>query len=114
MEIPNKIWNNDGNYATTDGIMCCWRKVYILPISWEADINNQVGSGSLANRDKTISNEQCQELRGLVRSLIVRSRETNQNNASCLQDSLLLAETTKEEQETLRTKEGEQQFEIGV
>jgi hypothetical protein len=57
VEILNEIWNNDGKYATTDGIMCCWRKADILPISWEANINNEVGSHSLANRDKTISNE---------------------------------------------------------
>jgi hypothetical protein len=31
----------------------------------------------LANRDKTISNEQCQELHGLLKNLIVRSGETN-------------------------------------
>jgi hypothetical protein len=110
MEILNKIWNNNGKYATTDGIMCCWRKANILPISWEADINNEVGSSCLLeNEDKTISNEECQELCGLLKNLIVRSRETNQNDAACLQDSLLL-ETTEEEQETLRTKEGDQQL----
>jgi hypothetical protein len=67
-----------------DGIICCWRKAEILPISWEADINIKVASCSLANRDKPSSNEQCQELCGLLKHLIVRSREINQNDAACL------------------------------
>jgi hypothetical protein len=89
--------------------MRCWRKADILPISWESDINNEFGSRSLANRDNTICKEQCQELCGLFKHLMVRSRETNQNNATCLQDSLI-AETTEEEQETLRTEESEEQL----
>jgi hypothetical protein len=40
---------------------------------------------------------------------MVRSRETNQNDAACLQDSLI-AETTEEEQETLTTEESEEQL----
>jgi hypothetical protein len=56
MEILNKIWDNDGKYATTDGIMRCWRIADILPISWEADINNQVGSLQIGTRPSASNN----------------------------------------------------------
>jgi hypothetical protein len=85
MEILNKIWNNDGKHATMDG----WYHE-LLEKSWQHPPNfihgrrlilimKLVGSCLLANRDKTISNEQqCQELCGLLKHLIVvRSRETN-------------------------------------
>ena len=47
MQILNKIRSNDGKYASEDGIRRCWRKADILPVSWNQQINADVGSATL-------------------------------------------------------------------
>jgi hypothetical protein len=73
MAILYNLWEGDGKYATIAGVKRCWRKARILPIAWENDINNDVGSGSLPMRDKSLSIDDCQALCGLMRSLQVKA-----------------------------------------
>ena len=64
MNILHEIWNvkEDGKYVSSDSIRRCWRKASILPVTWETDINNDVGSASLPKKLKMISKEQSDEL----------------------------------------------------
>ena len=48
-----KFWNGDDGKYVSDEIVCCfWRKVDILPVKWNAYINNNVGSATLAHSKK--------------------------------------------------------------
>ena len=47
MIILNDLWSTDKKYAEENVILRCWRKAGILLASWNADINNAVGSASL-------------------------------------------------------------------
>jgi hypothetical protein len=69
MNILNNIWGKDGKYASEDSVRRCWRKADILPPTWMADINNEVGSGSLSMKDKKISDEDCDLLCSLMKNL---------------------------------------------
>ena len=53
MIILNDIWSVNKKYAGENKILRCWRKDWILPASWNADINNAVGSASIAAKEKT-------------------------------------------------------------
>jgi hypothetical protein len=67
--LKNEIWNDDGKYVKEDGLKRCWRKANILPPSWDTDINNEVGSSSMPDKDKRISKEACcDELCGLMQN----------------------------------------------
>ena len=57
MIILNDLWSADNKYSKENGILRCWRKDGILPASWNADINNAVGSASLAAKEKTVSKD---------------------------------------------------------
>ena len=48
MKILQPLWDGDKKYAYLDLIARCWQKADILPASWIADINNNVGSQSLS------------------------------------------------------------------
>ena len=50
--ILKEMWDADNTYARSDGILRCWRKANILPISWELDIENAVGCASVPRKDK--------------------------------------------------------------
>ena len=72
IEILNSIWKGDNKYARKDSIQRCWRKAAILPLSWDVEINSNLGSNSLSTRDKKISNEQCVELCSLFEAIRTR------------------------------------------
>ena len=55
MKILQPLWDGDNKYAYSDSSARCWQKADILPASWNADINNNVGSKSLSNNNKRIS-----------------------------------------------------------
>lgn len=59
MEILTGLWNKDQKYAFNSAVMRCWRKTNILPISWDNDINNTVGSRSVPQKDKITSKQDC-------------------------------------------------------
>ena len=52
----------DNKCAKKDSIGHCLGKANILPPSWDADINNNVGSVLISTSDKQITNEQCNDL----------------------------------------------------
>jgi hypothetical protein len=67
------IWSRNDKYAKVDGIKRCWRKADILPPSWNQQINNEVGSASLSDRDKKISDEDCNVLCNLMTKIQLKS-----------------------------------------
>jgi len=76
IEIIHDIWSKDDKYASNDGIKRCWRKADILPPTWQTDINNDVGSKSLATRHKTLSGIECSELCKLLKKITINARES--------------------------------------
>lgn len=62
MQIIKDIWDADAKYARSADILRCWRKANILPIGWEVDIENAVGRASVPDKDKTLSDADCEEL----------------------------------------------------
>ena len=67
MQLLKGIWDGDGRYAHSAGILRCWRKANILPIGWETEIENMVGRDSVPAKDKRISEEDSAELCGLFK-----------------------------------------------
>lgn len=82
IEIIDRLWKKDDKYARVDGIKRCWRKADILPLSWVQDINNEVGSASVPDKDKRISKEECDELCSLLKSIQIKTSESNVNTAT--------------------------------
>jgi hypothetical protein len=76
MNLLDNIWSIDGKYASEDSIRRCWRKADILPPSWMADINNEVGSASLSVKEKKISKEDCDLLCNLMKNLTTKAGES--------------------------------------
>eukprot|EP00957_Ditylum_brightwellii_P049843 3778849-Ditylum_brightwellii.AAC.1 len=67
MEMLKKFWEGkDGKYVTDESVCRCWRKSNVLPTSWNADINNNVGSASLPEKAVTLSKADTLELCQLV------------------------------------------------
>ena len=92
MEIIHNIWVRDGKYAETEGIQRCWRKANILPPSWNQTINNEVGSKSMPNKKKTITEEQCDELCSLLQNIKLKATEASvdtKKHASVLDQSII-------------------------
>jgi len=69
MEIMVKIWDGEGKYAKTESIQRCWRKSGLLNAAEAADLENEIGSASVATKYKTISNNDCLELCNLFSQL---------------------------------------------
>ena len=74
MRVLKEIWNTDGKYAREDGILRCWRKVDILLLVWQADIENSVGSESVPSQDKSLSQNDCSMICDLMMAMRVRAR----------------------------------------
>eukprot|EP00978_Attheya_sp_CCMP212_P040327 scaffold218826_cov32-Attheya_sp.AAC.1 len=76
MNILNSIWGQDGKYAYNDSIQRCLRKSDILPSTWMMDINNDVGSASMSNKLKRISDEDCNDLCSSMKNLLTKVTNT--------------------------------------
>jgi hypothetical protein len=87
MEICDEIWSQDGKYAWLESIQRCWRKADILPVSWMADINNEVRSVSLPESAKKIDGEDCTALCNLMGKLFVVSKDHAECSAPALDGS---------------------------
>ena len=62
-----QVWNGDGdNYVSYESACRCWRKADILLLTWNADINNSVGSTILAHSKNIISTDICNEFYNLM------------------------------------------------
>ena len=77
MKILLKIWDGDIKYARNDTIQRCWRKAETPPPSWNADINNDVGSETLSTAKKQISKEDSDKICYLFNSIKIRADEDN-------------------------------------
>lgn len=82
MKIIHSMWDVDGKYARVDGIKRCWRKADILPASWNADLNNEVGSLSMRESDKKISDEECKTLCNLMKQIQIKAQNTYLDTSS--------------------------------
>ena len=85
MYLLKAVWKGecDGKYVSEEGIKRCWKKASILPISWEANINADVGR-NIAKYKKTVSNELCLEIYDLMSKMKVKATEVclDTNDAS--------------------------------
>ena len=91
MKILHVIWSNNGNYATEAGIKRCWRKAHIIPQSCNQDINNNVGSNSISEKDKRIRDNDCELLRTLMKKIQMKAVSAcldTSNTAVCFGDSM--------------------------
>jgi hypothetical protein len=77
MKILDCIWSQDSKYATNDLIQCCWWKAAIIPVSWDIEINTEVGNASMVMKDKTISKADCEYLCGLMSALSMNVKQTD-------------------------------------
>jgi len=97
MEILNDTWivdasGDNSRYASKKAVRQCWRKSDILPISWKTAIDQELGSSSVAARDKVLSDGDCTELCNLMQTLMKRCSSENVNTrtiASGLRDSFV-------------------------
>ena len=65
-------------------------QVWNLTASWNADINNAVGSASLAAKDKSVSTEDCTLMCSLITDLTTKAETVDVNTeAYGLQDSFV-------------------------
>jgi hypothetical protein len=104
MLILFNLWEGDGKHATISGAKRCWRKSETLPVSWDNDINNDVGSESVSIRDKTLSIDDSQALCALMGSLQVKAhasgidagRHAHGLQGSFLEEGALLSNTEME------------------
>ena len=73
MEILKKVWENEIlNFVSNVAIQRCWRKADVLPITWNQDINNEVGSRSMSEKEKTIDRQACLELCNLMNEIVLK------------------------------------------
>ena len=62
-----QVYNGgDGKYVSDEISFHFWRKVYILPVTCNADINNNVGSATLAHRKNVIGDDLCNKVYNLM------------------------------------------------
>ena len=62
MMLQQVLNGDDGKYVLDDSDFRCRRKVYILPVTWNSDINNNDVNATLAHSKKVISDDVCNEL----------------------------------------------------
>ena len=73
----DEVWKaEDGRYVSDESVRRCWRKANVLPATWNADIINDVGSASLAQKDKQVSAEACDELCNLMEQVKLKADES--------------------------------------
>lgn len=75
MEMLKTVWDGE-KYVSTESISRCWRKADILPVTWNADINNEVGSASMPERDKVVSDEILNEMCNLMTSVQLKAEDS--------------------------------------
>ena len=92
MEMLKRVWDGD-KYVSNESISRCWRKADIFPLTWNADINNDVGSGaSMSVTDKTMDDTLLSNMCDLMAQVSVKAAEVgiNANDATVLRNSFAL------------------------
>ena len=78
--IIKPIWEDDeGKYTIVDGIKCCWIKANILPVSWECDINNDLGRSYVPISVNNLNKYDYENICNLLETLSVKSKELGVN-----------------------------------
>ena len=57
----------------------CWRKANILHVSWECDINHDVGRSNVPIRTKTLNKDDCDNICDFLEQLSVKAKESGLN-----------------------------------
>ena len=85
MKIITNMWNKDRKYARSNGIQRCWRKTGIFIVSWNTDLNNDVGSESLPAWYKNMSDKDCNNICRMLMMMYVKVNESNadMNSTAC-------------------------------
>ena len=71
--------DNAGKYTIVYDIKGCWRKGNILPVSWECDVNNNVGRSRVPTSTTTLKKDDCDNIYDLFEQLAVKSKELGVN-----------------------------------
>lgn len=79
MEILLAIWEGNNKYERNDSILRCWRKADIFPVTWNADINNDVGSCTMPMKKKQLAEEDSNKLCDLFDRIQLRVDNDNDN-----------------------------------
>jgi len=77
MLLVNQAWSNDEKYGRVEGIRRCWRKAGILPVEWDLEIDNDLGSATVSDDRKKLSKEDCDELCNMMKTLSTKARDTS-------------------------------------
>jgi hypothetical protein len=101
MEILDEVWSRADKYATREGIMRCWRKAGILSATWNADINNEVGSNTMKVNEKRLNKALHDDLCGLMNDLSVKVKENDACYDDVFQDTFSVSDELNET--TVRT-----------
>ena len=78
-----------------EGIQRCWRKYGVLPLMWEADINNDIGRRDYRVGKEELNNEDTAKLYKLFRKLENITKSKNQDtmdDIEAFEESLLIDE----------------------
>ena len=74
------IWEYyQGEYTIVYGIKGCWRKGNILPVSWECDVNNNVGRSRVPISTTNLNKDDCDNICDLFEQLAVKSKDLGVN-----------------------------------
>ena len=72
MEMLKTIWDGE-KYVSQESISRCWRKADILLVTWNADINNTVGSATTPQKNKVVNKDILDETCSLLGKIRVRT-----------------------------------------
>ena len=68
--ILKAIWEYyEGKYVKVDGINRWCKKANILPVSWEYDINNDIGRSRVPTSMKTLNKDYCDIICNLLETI---------------------------------------------
>ena len=82
MRILKPIWeDNGGKYDRVDGIKRCWKNANILSMSWECDINNDVGHSFVPISTKTLIKDDCENICDFLGKLSLKEKDSGVNVA---------------------------------
>ena len=71
-----QVWEGmNGGYVSPEIICHFWRKADILPMTWNQDINNEVGRASISDSQKVVRKEVSDELCNLIAGIKLKANE---------------------------------------
>ena len=103
LEMLNTVWSDDDmrNSVKPEGIQRCWTKSGILPATWDADINNDVGRRKCCVGKEHLSFEDTNELCDLFRKMecVANNMKVHDlHEIEALQDSIMMEQRCTDEE----------------